>query len=139
MPVSDLTTPRSAIWSMARQRFPVLHPEPVGPMLTTGLVNGSLRPTAFIALGFSVFSAFFASWLPEDFTFGTLLTAAFGAGLTRAFATATDFFVGTGAADGFKVPPLATGAGCATAGVAETAGFAAEAAGFTCGIAAGLA
>src|SRR5450631_1746685 len=43
MPASDLTTPLSAIWSMARQRLPVLQPDPTMAWFTTGLTNGSRR------------------------------------------------------------------------------------------------
>src|SRR6266850_4485815 len=36
---------------MARQRLPMLHPEPIMLRLTTGLTNGSRRPVILITLG----------------------------------------------------------------------------------------
>src|SRR5271170_7754799 len=50
MPASDFTIPVSAIWSTARQRLPVLHPEPPMLWFTTGLRNGSRRPPAMLIL-----------------------------------------------------------------------------------------
>src|ERR1044071_7499009 len=60
MPESAFTTPLRLIWSMARQRLPVLHPEPSMLRLTTGLTNGSRRLVRLICLGASfLFSAGF--------------------------------------------------------------------------------
>src|ERR1700740_2732684 len=43
MPLSDFTTPCSAICSMSRHFLPVLHPEPIA-RFTTGLTKGSRFP-----------------------------------------------------------------------------------------------
>src|SRR5437773_166895 len=51
MPASAFTTPLRLIWSIARQRLPMLHPEPIMLRLTTGLTNGSRRPVILITLG----------------------------------------------------------------------------------------
>src|SRR6202040_3689315 len=51
MPASAFTTPLRLIWSIARQRLPMLHPEPIMLRLTTGLRNGSRRPVRLITLG----------------------------------------------------------------------------------------
>src|SRR6266849_10281466 len=42
---------------MARQRFPVLQPEPTMARLTTGLMNGSRRPARLIFFGASGFAS----------------------------------------------------------------------------------
>src|SRR6266700_3455811 len=86
---------------MARQRLPELQPEPTAPRLTTGLMNGSRRPTALIAFGSCFLSVSFAllSWtatvvwgLAAPFTsaflgacFNGTFTATFGASFAGAF------------------------------------------------------
>src|SRR6202171_622352 len=64
MPASAFTTPLRLIWSMARQRLPMLQPEPTMLRLTTGLTNGSRRPVRLITLGscFLATSGVFLSW-----------------------------------------------------------------------------
>src|SRR5215510_6813833 len=49
---------------MARQRFPVLQPDPTMLRFTTGLTNGSRRPVRLIAFGVSFLESptFFLSW-----------------------------------------------------------------------------
>src|SRR4029077_3231467 len=57
MPESAFTTPFRLVGSIARQRFPVLQPEPTMARLTTGLINGSRRPAKLIFLGPSGFAS----------------------------------------------------------------------------------
>src|SRR2546426_1790387 len=57
MPASALTTPLRLIWSIARQRLPVLQPEPTILRFTTGLTNGSRRPVRLITLGACSFAS----------------------------------------------------------------------------------
>src|SRR4029077_3546828 len=71
MPASDFTIPVSAIWSTARQRLPVLQPEPPMLWFTTGLRNGSRRPPAMLIL----WSSFFGS---TGFFLSSTATAGFG-------------------------------------------------------------
>jgi hypothetical protein len=142
IPVSDFTTPLSAIWSIVRQRFPVLHPEPTAPMFTTGLVNGSLRPTAF--------TTFVAGFFPSAFLPSVTATAGVGlgaclttVGLTAAtadfcsdfaevacdFVATADFFVCSALAGSAFVAAATAGlfaptaAGCDAVWTATTAGF----------------
>src|SRR3954454_4176620 len=53
IPESALTIPLRLIWSIAKQRLPLLHPEPSMLRLTTGLMNGSRRLVRLICLGAS--------------------------------------------------------------------------------------
>src|SRR5579872_6159698 len=57
IPASDFTIPVRAIWSTARHRLPVLHPEPPIPRFTTGLRNGSRRPPAILIVLCSFFGS----------------------------------------------------------------------------------
>src|SRR6202035_2134849 len=62
IPESDFTTPLRLIWSMARQRLPVLQPEPSMLRLTTGLIKGSRRLVRLICLGASDFASLGRFW-----------------------------------------------------------------------------
>src|SRR5450432_4422296 len=99
MPASDFTTPLSATSSMARQRLPELHPEPVAPMFTTGLTNGSRRLAAWTGSAGLLSPAGLLSWTA---------TGAGGAELV-CFCTETAGAVAT--ATGW--PVVLTGAFCA--------------------------
>src|SRR6476661_8975059 len=57
IPESAFTTPLRLIWSMARQRFPTLQPEPIMLRFTTGLTKGSRRLVMFTCLGASDFAS----------------------------------------------------------------------------------
>src|SRR5579883_2413611 len=131
MPLSDFTTPCSAICSMSRHFLPVLHPEPI-VRFTTGLTKGSRFPVMayFLSSGLSALAVFSPAPLP---------LAAAGAALAAAFGAAAAFTV-TGALGAVGLfPEMVTGlAGCAGLGAAcggvET-GFTA---GTVCGAGAGL-
>src|SRR5712692_7627182 len=96
IPASDFTTPFRATWSMARQRLPELHPEPVVPMLTTGLTNGSLRATVLTTfaglLSLTVLLSWTATVVGEAELFfpltATVAVAATATGLLLTFAGA---------------------------------------------------
>src|SRR5580692_9633993 len=70
MPPSDFTIPVRAIWSTARQRLPVLHPEPPMLWFTTGLRNGSRRPPAMLIVGCASFLASTGFFLSSTATAG---------------------------------------------------------------------
>src|ERR1700676_4002359 len=72
MPASDFTIPVRAIWSTARQRLPVLHPEPPIPRFTTGLKKGSRRPPAMLIV---LCASFLGS---TGFFFSSTATGVFG-------------------------------------------------------------
>src|SRR5579863_3866058 len=84
MPASDFTIPVRATWSTARQRLPVLQPDPPILWFTTGLTNGSRRPPAMLIL----WSSFFGS---TGFFLSSTATAAFGS-LGWSTATLVVFF-----------------------------------------------
>src|SRR2546427_5267261 len=94
MPASAFTTPLRLIWSIAKQRLPMLHPEPIMLRLTTGLTKGSRRPVILITLGscFLATSGLFLS-LTATFCFGRAGLTAF----TALFLGATDLLAFLGA------------------------------------------
>src|SRR5947207_9876065 len=127
---------------MARQRLPELQPEPTAPRLTTGLMNGSRRPTALIAFGSCFLSVSFAllSWtatvvwgLAAPFTsacFGACFNGTFTAVLGASF---TGTFTATFGASFAGAFPRTAGAGlAATTAIfaGATPGFAVTATGF---------
>src|SRR5579863_5695963 len=154
IPESDFTTPRSATWSMARQRLPELQPDPP-TRLTTGLTNGSRRPAVLIAFSCLLLSALL-SWTATVAGAAALLLPL--ASILAATGTATGLLVNfaeffdagadlngsafTGTATNFEAPLLLAGfaettATCAVgtatglAGTATATGFA-EAAALVC-------
>src|SRR5580704_17930328 len=101
IPPSDFTIPVRAIWSTARQRLPVLHPDPPILWFTTGLTNGSRRPPAMLIL----WSSFLGS---TGFFLSSTATAGFGP-LGWSTATLVVFFAAV-----FGATALATGLGAVT-------------------------
>jgi hypothetical protein len=68
---------------MVRQRLPALQPEPVAPIETTGLRNGSRRPAVWISVEAGLIpAAGLLSWT-EAATFGRAAVFGFAASFTR--------------------------------------------------------
>src|SRR5215471_15642676 len=114
MPLSDFTTPRSAICSMSRHFLPVLQPEP-DPRLTTGLMKGSRLPVIEY-LRSSCFSGLAASVVLAATASDAL--GARGAGLVATIGAAD-----LGAGTGFTFAELAVFAGVGAGALTGTAAF----------------